>query len=404
MTKPVMAGRRVRFSEMVTSAGATRKARGWTATVPGLTRYIGLEHLDANSPKIRRWGSPEAVGENSDLRHFEPGDVILARRGIEQRKVGLADFRGVASGHALVFRARPDVVIPELLPYFLLSDAFMNRALEFSAGSLSKTVNLSALMRQEFVLPPMEEQQRLARVLQGMSGLANEFHSAVESGKITRRSLIVELYSRGVRGEEAKPTRIGAVPRSWSVEPLGNRFSVQLGKMISESARSCASGAVRVPYLRNANVQWNKLELDDVATMSFTESERTKFSLRDGDILACEGRHIGKSAIWRDEIPGACYQKALHRLRATRDDVPEFLLHYLYFLSLTGRFAALTGETTIPHLPAEKLRGMEIAFPCVEEQVEIAKAIQTVDDGLRSLSHRAEQAAAMIRSFDVENV
>jgi type I restriction enzyme S subunit len=132
-------------------------------------------------------------------------------------------------------------------------------------------------------------------------------------------------------------TRAGEVPISWKLEPLGARFEVQLGKMISERARA---GSGHVPYLRNANVQWNRFDLSDVATMSFSGSEREKFSLRCGDILACEGRHVGKSAIWRDEIPGACYQKALHRLRPLKDDVPEYLLHCLSYYSITGRFVA----------------------------------------------------------------
>jgi type I restriction enzyme S subunit len=140
---------------MVASMGATRKARGWTAGESGVDRYIGLEHLDSNSLKIRRWGSPDDVGANSDLRHFEPGDVILARRRIYQRKIGVAEFYGVASGHALVFRAKREVVLPEFLAFFMQSDAFMGRADRFSAGSLSETVNLSSLMNEEFALPPL---------------------------------------------------------------------------------------------------------------------------------------------------------------------------------------------------------------------------------------------------------
>lgn len=394
--------RRLRFEQMVTSAGATRKARGWTQEATGDDRYIGLEHLDANSPTIRRWGSASEVGENSDLRPFSPGDVILARRGIEQRKVGFATFSGVASGHALVFRARPDVMLPEFLSYFLLSDAFMGRADQFSAGSLSKTVNLSALMRLEFALPPIEEQRRVASVLQRATDVACEIRSAVSLGKKTRDSLIVAVYTRGLRGESMKRTSVGSVPQSWSVEPLGNRFNVQLGKMMSEMARAGGNGGTHIPYLRNANVQWNKLELEDVAKMEFTETEREKFSLRSGDIIACEGRHVGKSAIWRDEIPGACYQKALHRLRAKGSDVPEFLLHCLYFLSITGRFVALTGETTIPHLPAEKLRAMEIAFPTAGEQKEISREIDAFDRSLDSLNKRGKCAAELIQAFSME--
>ena len=77
--------RRLSLSEMVTSAGATRKARGWDVNSAGVDRYVGLEHLDSNSLPIRRWGDPREVGENSDIRHFEAGDVLLARRAPRRR-------------------------------------------------------------------------------------------------------------------------------------------------------------------------------------------------------------------------------------------------------------------------------------------------------------------------------
>lgn len=80
--------------------------------------------------------------------------------------------------------------------------------------------------------------------------------------------------------------------------------------------------------------------------------------------------------------------------------MPAFLLHCLYYCSITGRFVALTGETTIPHLPAEKLRAMEIAFPTIEEQREIADAINELDRELASLKRRGEQAAAIVPSLE----
>jgi type I restriction enzyme S subunit len=131
--------------------------------------------------------------------------------------------------------------------------------------------------------------------------------------------------------------------------------------------------------------------------MSFSGSEREKFSLRCGDILACEGRHVGKSAIWRDEIPGACYQKALHRLRPLKDDVPEYLLHCLSYYSITGRFVAETGETTIPHLPAERLRAMLFPFPPRQEQIQIAETIAAMDASLDHLRQRNRESARLLQ-------
>ena len=123
---------------------------------------------------------------------------------------------------------------------------------------------------------------------------------------------------------------------------------------------------------------------------------------RHGDILACEGRHVGRSALWRGEIPGACYQKALHRLRRLDDnrDVPEYLLHCLQYYSWAGRFSVQTGETTIPHLPADRLRAMLFPFPPRAAQAHIAGAIRTFDDALRHLPNRLVRARAILDSLE----
>jgi restriction endonuclease S subunit len=129
----------------------------------GVEIYVGLEHLDSATTKISRYGTPEDV-ESTKLRFF-PGDVIYARRRAYQRKLGVAEVEGICSAHALVLRARPEVCLPEFLPYFLQSDQFHDRALSISVGSLSPTINWKTLVVQEFVLPPIAEQHRIVALL-----------------------------------------------------------------------------------------------------------------------------------------------------------------------------------------------------------------------------------------------
>ena len=381
--------RTCRFDEIATNVNE----RVDDPSEAGVEYYVGLEHLDSDSLIIRRWGSPTDV-QAMKLR-FRKGDIIFGRRRVYQRKLGVAQFDGICSAHAMVLRAKPDVVSPEFLPFFMQSDLFMERAKEISVGSLSPTINWPALAREEFPLPPIDEQRRLAEALGASNAAAETMFHAKEAGERLRKAFIIGLFRFGVRHERRRPSPIGEVPDSWEVLPLGDRYQVQLGKMMSDTARN---GNDQVPYIRNANVQWNRLELDDVSTMAMSARERKKFSLRPDDILACEGRHVGKSSLWRDEIPGATYQKALHRLRRLTDrDVPEYLLHCLQYYSWTGRFVVETGETTIPHLPAERFRAMLFPFPPRAEQEEIAIAIRSYDASLQAINVRIEGTRGLLR-------
>lgn len=157
-------------------------------------RYVGLEHLDPDSLRIRRWGDPSEV-ESTKLR-FEPGDIIFGKRRVYQRKVAVADTEGICSAHAMVLRAKPDTVLPEFLPFFMQSDLFMERALSISVGSLSPTINWKALAKEEFVLPPTQEQARLVETFTAMDELIEATIVTEKCAKTVLRSLHSEWFSK----------------------------------------------------------------------------------------------------------------------------------------------------------------------------------------------------------------
>ena len=129
----------------------------------GLKHYIGLEHLDSGSLKIKRFGETESlIGDK--LKIFK-GDLIFAKRNSYLKRVAIADFDAVASAHSMVLRPKAKNVDPNFLPFFMMSEVFWKRAIEISVGSLSPTINWKSLAKQEFLLPPKAEQARLAELL-----------------------------------------------------------------------------------------------------------------------------------------------------------------------------------------------------------------------------------------------
>ena len=105
--------------------------------------YVGLEHLDPETIHLRQWGHPSDV--TGQKLAFKKGDVIFGRRRVYQRKLAVAEFDGICSAHAMVVRAKPEMILQEFLPFFLQSDMFMERAIEISVGSLSPTINWKTL-------------------------------------------------------------------------------------------------------------------------------------------------------------------------------------------------------------------------------------------------------------------
>ncbi|EHP67243.1 restriction endonuclease subunit S [Escherichia coli] len=125
--------------------------------------YVGLEHLDPDSLKIKRHGTPSDVEGQKLL--VKKGQIIFGKRRAYQRKVAVADWDCICSAHAMVLEANQNNVIPEFLPFFMQSDVFMNRAVAISEGSLSPTIKWKVLERQLFIFPEKVKQEQLLEEL-----------------------------------------------------------------------------------------------------------------------------------------------------------------------------------------------------------------------------------------------
>jgi type I restriction enzyme S subunit len=133
------------------------------------------------------------------------------------------------------------------------------------------------------------------------------------------------------------------------------------------------TGDFLVPYVRNVDVQWDHVNVDDLPEMDIAPDELDRFTLRRGDILICEGGEVGRTAIWNGGIDKCAFQKAIHRLRPLSSaEIPRFLYYCMRFASATDIFVAEGNPNTIPHLTGEKLRLFRFPCPPCAEQTAIA--------------------------------
>ena len=166
--------KRMAFGEFAESIGERAEPKDALEEI-----YVGLEHLDPQCLHIRRWGKgSDVIG--GKLR-FRKGDIIFGKRRAYQRKLAVAEFGGICSAHAMVIRARPDKVLPEFLPFLMMSDRFMNRAVEISVGSLSPTINWTTLKLETFDLPPLDQQCRIAEILWAVDEALNRYSETEET-------------------------------------------------------------------------------------------------------------------------------------------------------------------------------------------------------------------------------
>ncbi len=318
--------------------------------------YVGLEHLDSGSLHIRRWGKgSDVIG--TKLR-FRKGDTIFGRRRAYQRKLAVAQTDGICSAHAMVVRARQDVVLPEFLPLLMMSDKFMKRAVEISVGSLSPTINWTTLKLQEFDIPPLDQQPRIAEILWAVD-------EAIESAGVLLASLQSARDANFASGGQSK-----TVPQRLD----------ELTSLITDGDHNPPKRTpTGVPHVLVQNVSEGGIDLTNctyIAEGDFGRTRKRYTPVKNDILIVCVGATIGRAAVVGDFTEFSTDRS----LAVVRFDPVKVLPEYGFALVTSRQFQRKVLRNCVgtaqPHLFLGDIRRIQIIIPSLSDQQLIVEVLQ----------------------------
>jgi len=350
-----------RFDQMATNVNV----RIDNPSESGMEHYIGLEHLDADSLKIRRWGTPSDV-EATKLM-FKTGDIIFGRRRAYQRKLGVAEFDGICSAHAMVLRAKPEVVLPEFLPFFMQSNLFMNRAVEISVGSLSPTINWKTMAVQEFALPPKDEQQRILQGLRATFSLIESYQNLVSACEQLWKSRTTDLFVTRTKDESVP---LGDLVDYSSDGPFGSKLKTE----------HYSEQGARVIRLNNIDhLEFNDADSAFVPAEYFHELR--SYQVKGGDVIIAglgdDRIPMGRACIVPLSIGPAINKADCYCLRTNKKLSAKYLVHFLNSSVGLSQARSMAQGTTRKRLNLSNIRRFGIPFRTLTEQEEIAAELDS---------------------------
>ena len=363
----------------------------------GVERYVGLEHLDSDSLTIRRWGAPGDV-QATKLR-FRKGDIIFGRRRVYQRKLAVADFDGICSAHALVLRARSGAILAQFLPFFMQSDMFMERAKAISVGSLSPTINWRTLATEEFALPPLDEQKRLASVLRIGARTASS-HIDAASAAVRVADSLLHRYLVGAPESSVRSyhRQFGHYSRQSALVPLGDLLTVaQYGSSVPIVSQG------QYPILRMTNLSEGLTTDVDIGFVNLTDHEYSQYLLRNDDILLNRTNShdlVGRTGIHR--LSGG-YVFASYLIRIQADDrkvLPDYLCAFLnHPLGRRQAMRFATRGVSQSNINIDSLRRILVPLPELKCQSGIVRKLDSLRAAHVALRQRARKASEFVSWF-----
>ena len=142
-------------------------------------RFVGLGNFVSGDIKIKTWETTENLA--SSAKAFKSGDILFARRNAYLRRASLVDFDGCCSGDAFVLRENHDKIAPGFLAFLMNSNALWDYANSNAAGTMSKRVKWRDLAEYEFLLPPKDQQEHLAKLLWAMDDVIESQNHLIEN-------------------------------------------------------------------------------------------------------------------------------------------------------------------------------------------------------------------------------
>lgn len=333
--------------------------------------------------KSNRWINGEAF-ERLRCTALIAGDVLVARMpdplgraclmpALEQRCVTVVDVAAL--------RVDPKIADNRWAMHTVNSPQIRAEISAQSSGTTRKRISRGKLGEMEIPLPPKTEQTRIADQLDKLLARIQSCNDRLDAIPALLKRFRQAVISAAVTGKLSRDWRDAKenILFPWQEVRVSDAGRVQLGR---QRAPKYHSGNHMRPYLRVQNVFEARLDLRDVMEMDFPPDDFERYQLHPGDILLNEGQspeYLGRPAIYRGELPGACFTNTLIRFQPYSIVLSEFALIVFRHHMHIGRYVREGNITTnIAHLGASRFASVEFPLPTLEEQSEIVSRVEAL--------------------------
>ena len=166
--------------------------------------------------------------------------------------------------------------------------------------------------------------------------------------------------------------------------------------------------AIKMPYLRVANVYYNQLDLSEIKYIGVTEEEIERCTLEKDDLMFVEGNgsksQIGRVAIWDGSIDYCLHQNHLIKGRPNGKMLPKYALYYLISSGGRKQITEVAKSTSgLYTLSTNKIRELYIPYCDLKQQQAMVDRIELRLDECTHIEQTVQlalqQAEAMRQSI-----
>lgn len=267
----------------------------------------------------------------------------------------------------------------EFLYYYLNTQT--NNLIKIGSGTTILYISREKFEEFPIVLPPLNEQQKIASILSNVDSLIDQTRKIIEQTQKLKKGLMQKLLTRGIGHTKFKRVKLSSgiydeIPEKWDYSKIKNVCNkISVGIATSTTKYFVDKG---VPLLRNQNIKEGYVETNDLLyiTEQFAKINESK-KLREGDVVCMRTGYPGQSAVVTSEMRGWQTFTTL----IVRPDHEILTPHYFsMFMNSIGRkqIISIQAGAAQQNLNAGWLSNMLILLPPLQEQQKIVIILSNI--------------------------
>lgn len=367
--------------------------------------YILITGTDFNNGFIN-WKSCSYVTKwryNQDKNiQIKQGDVLVTKDGTIGKIAFLGSIPMQGTLNSGVFVVRPknnekiDSVFLSLIFKSLWFDSFLE---QITSGSTIVHLYQKDFVKFDFPLPPLAEQQRIAKALSDVDALIFTTEKLLQKKKNIKQGTMQELLTGKKRlpgfakSNNTKMTELGEIPEDWEVKTLNELINdISDGPFGSNLKTEHYTTEREVRIIQLSNVGEDGWDNENVKYTTFTHAKEIQRCIVPyGSIVIAKMMPAGRAILCPNKEK--MYILGSDCVRISPNNLLDSLF-FMYFSKTSfylNQIKENTQGSTRARTSVSKLKRIEIVLPPKKEQISIAKILSDMDNEIDLLNTKLEK-------------
>ncbi|WP_049895950.1 restriction endonuclease subunit S, partial [Microcystis aeruginosa] len=313
------------------------------------------------------YGANGVIGFYDEFNHLEE-TLMITCRGATCGTINLSTPKSYITGNAMALDDLDRELCDIKFLYYYLSNRGFNDAI---TGTAQPQITRTSLSGIKIPLPPLEEQRRIAAILDKADGVRRKRKEAIRLTEELLKSTFLEMF--GYSSDE-----------SVSIGELLDKGVLLLhkdGNHGSNYPRTSEFGIEGIPFLSaNCFSDSGEMITDNVKFLSESKANKLKIGwLEPSDVLLAHNATVGRVALYDGRYKQALVGTSLTIFRPHREYLlPEFLFGVLRSEMFQKQLAHNMEQSTRNQVPITAQRDLKIKLASLKKQLKFKELFHHV--------------------------